>query len=142
MFKRFISKTRRIVGGIKEMATFWTSIGVMLVPIGIAILFQNPNNYIIAYSFVIIGAVLGIIGLTYTIRDERVKRIELEKAERRKAEDDKKRDREHYLYILALYEIIKSLGGSPRIVNIKYRRWLEQELLKEEQEGQEESDEL
>lgn len=125
------------------MATFWTSVGVMLIPIGLAILIQWPNQYFWAFVMMALGVILGIIGLRFTIRDDRERQKESKAVEKRRKKDDKRRYREHYLYTLTQFEILKSLGGSPRIVSIKYRRWLENELEKEERAKEEfEDDEL
>lgn len=58
------------------MATFWTSVCVMLAPIGIAVLIQWPRANIIAFVLIIAGAILGAIGFGLTIKEERQKHIE------------------------------------------------------------------
>lgn len=132
MFRWLASKTGLLLGDIREMATYWTTIGVMFVPIGMATLIQWPTSPL-GFVLIIAGVVLGVVGLRFAIRDEQTRRKELNEAEERRARDDKRRRREHYLYILTQFEMLKSLGGKPRIVSMKYRRWLENELAKEEQ---------
>lgn len=54
---RFKTALLKIVGRIKEMATFWTSIGVMFIPIGLAILISWPKAWIGAYLVMFAGLV-------------------------------------------------------------------------------------
>jgi hypothetical protein len=128
---------------IKEMAIYWTSIGVMLIPVGLAILIQWPDYYPTAFIVIVIGFVLGIVGLRLTIKDERQRQIERKKEEERRVTQDKKRIESHYLDTLIQYEILRALGVNPRIVSRKYRSWLSnrkfQEVLRkfEEEEGDE-----
>ena len=72
------------------MATYWTSIGVMLIPIGLVILIQWPDFYPTAFIVIIVGLILGIIGLGFTIRDERRKQIDRAEENKRREAQDKK----------------------------------------------------
>ena len=135
------------------MATFWTSIGVMLIPIGLAVLFQWPNYYPTAFVLMIAGVILGITGLGFTIRDERQKarddkqrQRDREKEDKWREDQDKKRAHSHYLDTLIQYEMLRALGVNPRRVNNKYRRWLSdknhQEQLRKYEEEEEEENEV
>ena len=63
---------------IKEMATFWTSIGIMLIPVGLVILIRWPNFYPTVFIVMLVGVILGVVGLRFTIRDEKQKHLETE----------------------------------------------------------------
>jgi hypothetical protein len=139
-----------IARGVKEMATFWTSIGVMLIPVGLAILIQWPEQYLWAFLAMGAGVILGIIGLGFTIKDEKQKAKEARQREKarevegkQREAQDKKRIESHYLDRLIQYQILKALGVNPKLVGRKYQRWLtdrkfQEELKKfEEEEGDE-----
>ena len=117
MLKWLASKLGRLVGGIREMATFWTSVFVMLVPIGLAVLIQWPNQYIIAFGMMFIGVVLGVVGLGFTIRDER-------KAERERGEERDLRKKEYLNNQHEHDELIALLVGTrkkistPRVIRL------------------------
>jgi hypothetical protein len=146
MLRRFISKARRSVGGDKKMAVFATTIGMLLVPLGVLLDVEGYNT-VVALWMIIIGIVLLGAGFLFTIKDEITKHKEAKLQEKRRQDEEKRRDRNEnrrdrgsYLYLLTQYEILKSLGGSPKIVGIKFRRWLERELLKEEQKASEDDE--
>jgi len=108
---------RRIVGGIKEMATFWTSIGVMLFPLGLAVLIQWPNRVFVAFGLIIVGGILGIVGLGFTIRDER-RANEKENEEREQREQkDLNNQREHDELIALLVGTTRKLS-TPRTLRL------------------------
>jgi hypothetical protein len=122
MLKWLISKVRQIVRGIREMATFWTSIGVMLIPIGLAVLIQWPKQSIIAFGLIIIGGVLGAIGLGFTLRDKR-KADNKEEEDRQRREDEQKlRESEHLEYLATLRTIAKQISGKPLTTEMKIER--------------------
>ena len=99
------------------MATFWTSIGVMLVPIGVAILIAWPDSKIIAFGSMAIGIVLGIVGLSFTIRDERAaKRKEQEERVLRKQEH--LNDQQEHDELMALLVGTKRKMSTPRVINL------------------------
>jgi len=117
---------------IKEMAIFWTSMGVMLIPFGFIILIQSPEDYILANIMMIAGAILGFVGFVLTISDERKKRRELKVAEAQRKTQEKKTIESHYLDRLIQYEMLKALGTNPRIVSRKYRSWLSNRKFQEQ----------
>ena len=69
----------RIVRSIKRMATFTTTIGVMLIPLAITLLQVIDNFSRFWFSVVmLIGVVIIILGLRITIKEERQKREEIQ----------------------------------------------------------------
>ena len=115
---------KKLIRGIKEMATYWTSIGVMLIPVGLAILIQWPDSYPTAFIVMSIGLILGAIGLRFTIRDEKQRQIDRVEENKRREAQEKQRTESHYLDRLIQQEILKALGVNPRLVSRSYRRWL------------------
>lgn len=116
------------------MATFWTSIGVMLIPVGLAILIQWPGQSILAFGTIIVGCILGVIGLSFTIRDEkRVAEKEREEREqRRKGELQRKREHVELLALIAELRSGRDMS-TPRLINFIQR--LEQQVFKEDGEN-------
>ena len=117
MFKWLVSRLMRTWEGFLSMATFWTSVFVMLVPIGLAVLVVRPSAKPVAFGIMAIGAVLGAIGLGLTIRDERVARDRENKEEHRRSQEDLRNQQEHD-------ELISFLAGSkskmttPRVIRL------------------------
>ena len=139
-----------LAGRVKDMlsdkATVFLTLGTMLIPMAMVWVLESPVDLpqsIVRWSALAV-ALLGIVfigkGWGYVRASERAKLVSDTRAGQQAEKNDRKRYREHYLYLLTQFEILKSLGGSPRIVSRKYRRWLEDELLKEEQKSGEESD--
>lgn len=119
MLKWLISKTRQIVGAIKEMATFWASIGVMLVPIGVAVLIAFPNSKIIAFGLMTVGVVLSVIGYRRTLREESNRSAEatkniavMEGIINQLKKDEEKHSIEHERYLYLLGELGERFGIS------------------------------
>jgi len=119
MFKWLASKVRLILRWLKEMATFWTSVGIMLFPVGLAILIQWPNWNIVAFVTMGTGVILGIVGFRRTIKEENDKHIKALQDEKRITavieqlkKDGNKHDREHERYMYLLGEIGERFGVS------------------------------
>ena len=100
MFKWLASNVRLILRWLKEMATFWTSVGIMLFTMGT-------------------GVILGIVGFRRTIKEENDKHIKALQDEKRITavieqlkKDGNKHDREHERYMYLLGEIGERFGVS------------------------------
>jgi uncharacterized membrane protein YhaH (DUF805 family) len=57
-------------------ASYWTGIGVMLIPIGVVIMVEFPNLNQLAFWLVIGGLISLVAGWAYTIKEERQRRRE------------------------------------------------------------------
>ncbi|MBA7705988.1 hypothetical protein ES703_114830 [subsurface metagenome] len=60
------------------MATFWTAIGAMLVPLGVLLVVEVPSWSLLAFCLIVVGLVTVIVGLLYTRKEEQQKRKESE----------------------------------------------------------------
>lgn len=115
-------------------AAYWTGIGVLLIPIGVLLAVVVPSLNQLAFWLVIGGIASLIAGWVYTIRDERDKKLEMERAEERRQKEYRQRDREHEEYLVVLGEIARRLGVSIPLLNLKLKRRAEKRRAKKELE--------
>ncbi len=124
MLKWLVSRIRRIVGEIVMRATYWTGIGVLLIPIGVVLIVEFPNLHQLAFWLIIGGFVSFVAGWGYVIRDERLNRAKEEEAKQQRQLDEKRKQEEHVRYLAMLSIITKRLGAN----SVTTRRQIEREV--------------
>lgn len=70
-----------IVGRIKKMATYWTAIGAMAIPLAVIILIEAPNGFSsfwswIALCLIVLGIISILVGWKNTLAEEKQRRRE------------------------------------------------------------------
>lgn len=128
MLKWLISIVRRTWVGFIKMATFWTSIGVMLFPVGLAILIQWTEYSFFAFLVMTLGIILGIIGYIRSAKEENARHAETVKnlnlmtlMIQQLKKDDEKRTSEHDNYMYLLSQIGKQFGVDIRKTNAHFK---------------------
>ena len=121
------------------MAVYITTIGVVLLPIGVVILVEKPDLDTLAYWLIVGGVIFAILGLIFTVKEDREKRAEAQKTEQRREAEDRRREEEYKRgvedrrrYSIFLSAFAKRWGISMWRVNRKVRRLEDEDKFKEE----------
>ena len=78
---KFKTTLLRIIGRVKKIVTWWTTIGAMAIPLAIVLLLEAPNGFSsfwswIALALMMFGAASIIFGWKNTLAEEKQRRRE------------------------------------------------------------------